>query len=116
MLFRLLPFEFEFRRFRYRSGYIARRAAENAEAFRRLEALVRETASGGRRRRTAAPQADCLTDGPVFHYKALVSDWWYISTKAPRPKTRIRPSHNTTQRAAARGTSHCAGTHGGIAA
>ena len=42
----LRPLPLDFGRFRYRSGFVARRSAEKAEAFRRLEALVRETALG----------------------------------------------------------------------
>ena len=38
------PLPLEFGRFRYRSGFVARRSAEKTEAFRRLEAPVRETA------------------------------------------------------------------------
>ena len=40
------PLPLEFGRFRYRSGFVARRSAEKADAFRRLEVLVRETALG----------------------------------------------------------------------
>ena len=40
------PLPLDFGRFRYRSGFVARRSAEKADAFRRLEALVRETALG----------------------------------------------------------------------
>ena len=42
----LRPLPLDFGRFRYRSGFVARRSAEKNEAFRRLEALVRETALG----------------------------------------------------------------------
>ena len=41
---RPLPLAFE--RFRHRSGFVARRSAEETEALRRLEALVRDTALG----------------------------------------------------------------------
>ena len=40
------PRPLEFGLFRYRSGFIARRSAEKAEPFRRLDSLVRETALG----------------------------------------------------------------------
>ena len=40
------PLPLQFGRFRYRSGFVARRSAEKTEAFRRLEALVRDTALG----------------------------------------------------------------------
>ena len=42
----LRPLPLAFGRFRYRSGFVARRSAEESEAFRRLEALVRDTALG----------------------------------------------------------------------
>ena len=42
----LRPVPVTFGRFRYRSGFIARRSAEDLPSFRRLEALIRETAIG----------------------------------------------------------------------
>ena len=40
----LVPLPLEFGRFRYRSGFVARRAAEDLAPFRRLETILRETA------------------------------------------------------------------------
>ena len=42
----LRPLPLAFERFRHRSGFAARRSAEETEALRRLEALVRDTALG----------------------------------------------------------------------
>ena len=42
----LRPVPVTFGRFRYRSGFVARRSAEDLPPFRRLEALVRESAIG----------------------------------------------------------------------
>ena len=58
----LRPLPLEFGRFRYRSGFVARRSAEKAEAFRRLEALVRETALG--RERQTGVGGPLRADGP----------------------------------------------------
>ena len=40
----LQPLPVDFGRYRYRSGFVARRSAEDLEPFRRFEAIVRETA------------------------------------------------------------------------
>ena len=42
----LQPLPVEFGRYRYRSGFVARRSAEDLAPFRRFEAIVRETALG----------------------------------------------------------------------
>ena len=42
----LRPLPLAFGRFRYRSGFVARRSAEDVAPFRRLEAIVRETTVG----------------------------------------------------------------------
>ena len=44
----LRPVPIEFGRYAYRSGFVARRSAEDLPPFRRLEAIVRETALGRR--------------------------------------------------------------------
>ena len=45
-VFFLRPVSITFGRFRYRSGFIARRSAKDLSPFRCLEALVREAAIG----------------------------------------------------------------------
>ena len=42
----LQPLPVDFGRYRYRSGFVARRSAEDLAPFRRFEAIVRETALG----------------------------------------------------------------------
>ena len=42
----LRPLPVRFGRFRYRTGFVARRSAEDLAPFRKLEAIVRETALG----------------------------------------------------------------------
>ena len=44
----LQPLPVRFGRYRYRSGFVARRSAEDLALFRQLEAIVRETALGQR--------------------------------------------------------------------
>ena len=42
----LRPLPVQFGRYRYRTGFVARRSAEDLAPFRQLEAIVRETALG----------------------------------------------------------------------
>ena len=51
----LRPLPIAFDRYRYQTGFVAHRSAEDLPPFKRLEAIVRETALAGLRRRGGDP-------------------------------------------------------------